>query len=139
MNYFNFVIVSVPCKTNRPSFWIILKLSDALVCSVFYLDRMVININALKLYVFEWSIAEGNFFIYMFIVSCNSLIWLLSDLVSSEGFSLAWHTQIIFSIDPAKASSRVLLLVNTYFLNFRLALYWFCLLIVLRALVRLIY
>ena len=57
--------------------------------------------------------------------------WLLSDIVAWDSF---WHgTHYLFSdTDPMTATFHVL--VNTYFLNFRLAL-----LIVLRALVHLIY
>ena len=44
MKYFNFVNVSVLCKTNRPSFCLILKLSHALdgLLSVYYLGGIVV-------------------------------------------------------------------------------------------------
>ena len=43
---------------------------------------------------------------------------------------------LFIGIDTMMANLQVL--VNTYFLKFRLALLWFCLLVVLRALVHLI-
>ena len=83
MKYFNFVNVSILCKANRPSFCLILSFSCT-VCSVCYLGCIC---NGRKYVLAEWSITERNFFIYIFIVSCNSLIWLFSDIVSSNGFS----------------------------------------------------
>ena len=79
MKYFNFVNVSIPFKTNKPSFCLILKASHALVCSVYHLG---ININASD----EASLNVTSSF-RSFIISRNSLIWLLLDIVSSKGFS----------------------------------------------------
>ena len=104
-------------KTNRPSFFLIFKLSHALDgCSVYYLGCMVENINVLFA---EWRIIEHDYFPIL-------LLWIYS-------FSF-WHgTHYLFSdIDAVTNTFHVL--VNTYFLNFRLAL-----MIVLRALVHLTY
>ena len=49
----------------------------------------------LKYKCFCWSVNVSSSF-RSFIVSRNYLIWLLSDIVSSEGFSLAWRPIFIF-------------------------------------------
>ena len=75
------VVTPLPAlKTNRPSFFLILKLFHALiVSSVCYLRCMVVNINML---VAKWRITERD---------------LLSDKVTWDSFSL-WHgTHYLFS------------------------------------------
>ena len=101
-------------KTNRPSFCLILKLSHALDGLFSVLSRL-----------------HGRKHKCAFCWMKDHWMWLLSDIVAWDSF---WHgTYYLFSdIDAVTATFHVL--VNTYFLNFRLAL-----LIVLRALVHLIY
>ena len=105
-------------KTSRLSF-LILKLSHAplMVCSVYILGCMVVNINGLFA---EWSITERD---------CFQILVL--------GFLLTWKP-LFSDIATDAVSATFKVLVNTYFLNFRLALPWFCLLIVLRALAHLV-
>ena len=81
MAYFNFVNISTPYKTNRPGFCLILKVSHALVCSVYYLG---VNVNAFAEISLNVTPSCRSF-----IVSCNFLVWLFSDIVSSKGFSQA--------------------------------------------------
>ena len=127
MKYFNFVNVSIPFKTNKPSFCLILKASHALVCSVYHLG---ININASD----EASLNVTSSF-RSFIISRNSLIWLLLDIVSSKGFSKHGIQYFFSDIDAAMTSFQVL--VNA-FCQLQACTALFCLLIVLRALFHLI-
>ena len=102
-------------KQNRPSFCLTLKLSHALDGGLFsVLSRL-----------------HGRKHKCTFCWMKDHWTWLLSDIVAWDSF---WHgTHYLFSdIDAVTATFHVL--VNTYFLNFRLAL-----LIVLRAPVHLIY
>ena len=101
-------------KTNRDSFCLTLKLSHALDGLFSVLSRL-----------------HGRKHKCAFCWMKDHWTWLLSDIVAWDSF---WHgTHYLFSdIDAVTATFHVL--VNTYFLNFRLAL-----LIVLRALVHLIY
>ena len=93
-------------KTNRLSFCLIWKLSmHWMVCSVCYLGCMVVNINSLFA---KWSTSR----------------------YCCLGFFLARY--LFSDINALMATFHVL--VNPYFLNFRLAL-----LIVLRVVVHLIY
>ena len=86
-----------------------------MVCSVCYLGCMVVNINVLFA---QWRITERDYFQVL-------LLGILSGMEPT--------IQYLFSdIDAVKATFHIL--VNTYFLNFRLVL-----LIVLRALVDLVY
>ena len=85
-----------------------------MVCSVFYLGCMIVNINAL---VAEWRITECGYFQIL-------LLEILSGMEPTIYFQIA--------MDAVTATFQVL--VTTYFLNFRLAL-----LTVLRALVHLMY
>ena len=111
MKYFNFVNVSIPFKTNKPSFCLILKASHALVCSVYHLG---ININASD----EASLNVTSSF-RSFIISRNSLIWLLLDIVSSKDF-LNMASSIFFQISMLRwPVSRFWWM---HFANFRLAL-----------------
>ena len=105
--------VSDSLKQNRPSFCLILKLSHALNG----LFSVLCGLHGRKhKYAFCWMKDHWT--------------WLLLDIVARVSF---WHgTHYLFSdIDAMTATFHVL--VNTYFLNFRLVL-----LIVLRALVHLI-
>ena len=106
-------ILTPECQTpkpNRPSFCLILKLSHALmVCSVCYLGCMII------IYM-RFLLNEGSLNVTTFRYCCL-------------GFFLKWNTLFIFRY----MTTTFHVLVNTYFLNFRLAL-----LVVLRALVHLI-
>ena len=101
--------MQVTPKTNRPSFCLILKLSHALDGLFIVLSRLYGCRNKC---VFCWMKDQWT--------------WLHSAIVAWDSF---WHgTHYLFSdIDAVTATFHVL--VNTYFLNFRLAL-----LIVLRAL-----
>ena len=101
-------------KTNRSSFCLILKLFHALNGLFSVLSRL-----------------HGRKHKCAFCWMKDHWMWLLSDIVAWDSF---WHgTYYLFSdIDAVTATFHVL--VNTYFLNFRLAL-----LIVLRALVHLIH
>ena len=54
------------------------------------------------------------------------------------GFFLAWNPQYLFPDRDAAVTATFQVLVNTYFLSFRLPLLWLCLLIVLRTLAHLI-
>ena len=111
-----------PCpKMNRPSFClIILKhfLMHWMVCSVYYLGWMVVNISELFA---EWSITERD--VTTFRYCCL-------------GFFLAWNPLFIFRYRCSDGHFPGF--VNTYFLRIRLTILWFCLLIVLSALVCLI-
>ena len=104
----------VTLKSNKPSFSLTLKLSHALDGLFSVLSRL-----------------HGRKHKCAFCWMKDHWTWLLSDIVAWDSF---WHgTHYLFSdIDAVTATFHVL--VNTYFLNFRLAL-----LIVLRALVHLIY
>ena len=101
-------------KTNRPSFCLILKLSHAL-------DGLFSVLSGL----------HGHKHKRTFCWMKDHWTWLLSDIVAWDSF---WHgTHYLFSdIDAVTTTFHVL--VNTYFLNFRLTL-----LTVLRALIHLIY
>ena len=101
-------------KTNRPTFCLILKLSHALDGFLSVLSRLHRRKHKCP---FFWMKDHWT--------------WLLSDIVAWDSF---WPgTHYLFSdIDTVTATFHVL--VNTYFLNFRLTL-----LIVLGALVHLIY
>ena len=101
-------------KTNRPSFCLILKLSHAL-------DGLFS--------VLSWLHSRKHKCTFSWMKDHRT--WLLSDIVPWDSF---WHgTHYLFSdIDAMTATFHVL--VNTYFLNFRLAV-----LIVLTDLVHLIY
>ena len=104
----------VALKTNRPSFYIILKLFHAL-------DGLFSVLSKLHYRKHKWAFCWMK----------DHWTWLLSDIVAWDSF---WHgTHYLFpDIDAVTTTFHVL--VNTYFLNFRLAL-----LIALRALVHLIY
>ena len=106
------ICMRVTPKTNRPSFCLILKLSHAL--DVCYVGCIVANINALFA---KWRITEWDYFQI-------TLLGILSGMDPTIYFQIA--------IDAVTTTFHVL--VNTYFLNFRLAL-----LIVLKILVHLIY
>ena len=90
-----------------------------MVCPVYYLGCMVVNINVLLLNEALLNVTTFRYCCLGFLLAWNPLYYLFSD------------------IDAVTATFQVL--VNTYFLNFRIALLWFCLLIVLRALVHLKY
>ena len=100
-------------KTNRPSFCLIIKLSHAI-------DGLFIMLSRLNGHKHKCAFCRMK----------DYWMWLLSDIVAWDYF---WHgSHYLFSdIDAAATTFHVL--VNTYFLKFRLAL-----LIVLRALVHLI-
>ena len=101
-------------KTNRPSFCLILKLSHALDGLFSVLSRLHDHKHKCT---FCWMKDHWT--------------WLLSDIVAWDSF---WHgTHYLFSdIDTVAGIFHVL--VNIYFLNFRLAV-----LIVMRALFHIIY
>ena len=101
-------------KTNKPSFCLILKLSHALDGLFRALSRL-----------------HGRKHKCAFCWMKNHRTWLLSDIVALDFF---WYeTHYLFSnIDAVTSTFRVL--VNTYFLNFRLTL-----MSVRRALVHVIY
>ena len=105
--------VWVTPKTNRPSFCL-LKLSHALDGLFSVLSRL-----------------HGRKHKCAFCWMKDHWTWLLSDIVAWDSFSGIEPTTYIY-FQAVTATFHVL--VNTYFLNFRLAL-----LIVLRALVHLIY
>ena len=87
------------------------------VCLGYYLDCMIVNINVPLLNEESLNVTTLRY-------------WCLR-------FFLAWNPLFIFRyIDAATPTFQVLL--NKYFLKFRLALLCFYLLIVLRALVRLV-
>ena len=107
----------VTLKTNRPSFCLILKLSHPLDGVFSVLHRL----HGRKQ--MHFLLSEGSLNETTFIYCCL-------------GFFLAWHlTHCLFSVQIAiKRRPLLMVLVNTYFLNFRLVL-----LTVLRNLVHLIY
>ena len=82
-----------------------------MVCSVYYLGCLFFIINTL--------FAECNITDY----------WMTTFRYCCLGFFIGTH-YLFSDIDAVTATFQVL--ANTYFLNFRLALLWFCLLIVLR-------
>ena len=131
--------VSIPYKTQRTSFCLILKAFHALVCSVYYLDLNTNTFAEVSLNVtssfksFHWDKSylirsySGPYFpafgldterygVYpaqmweiwtritlntdtfytVFIISCNSISWLFSDIASSEEFSKEWQSVFIF-------------------------------------------
>ena len=111
-------------KTNRPSFCLILKLSQALdgLFSVlssphglrFLLNEGLLNVTTFRCCCLGFFLTWNPLFIFRYNSFWHGIHYLFSD------------------INAVIATFHVL--VNTYFLNFRLAL-----LIVLRALVHLIY
>ena len=104
-------------QMSRPSFSLILKISHALHGLLSELSRL-----------------HGRKHKCTFCWMKDHWTWLLSDIAAWDSF---WHgtTHYLFSdIGRCSVSTIFHVLVNTYFLNFRLAL-----LIVLRALVHLIY
>ena len=106
-----------PLNQKRPIFCLILKVSHALDSLFSVLFRLL-----------------GRTYICAFCWMKHHWMWLVSDIVAWDSIE---HTIYLFSeIDAVTFTFQVS--VGTYFLNFRLALLWFCLLIVLRALVYLI-
>ena len=81
---------------------------------MYYLGCMVVNINALFA---ELSITERDYFQIL-------LLGILASMLEST----------LCFLDRNAVTATFQVLVNKYFLNFSLALLWFCLLIVLRAL-----
>ena len=92
MKYFNFVNVSIGIMYKTNSFCQILRISRALVCSAYYHGFDC----------FCWSILTSSF--RSFIVVFCSLIWLLSDIASSEVL-FKYGTSIFRYISPVSPGS----------------------------------
>ena len=116
----NFHVLNLKCQKTRPIHPLWHKLERFHIWVTPKYKVLIIND-------FAEATLNMTFSFRSFIVSC---IKLFRDSL--------WHrTHYLFSdVDAAMASFQVL--VNTYFLKFRLALLWFCMLIELSALVHLI-
>ena len=109
-----------PLKQNiRPSFHLILKLSNAL-------DGLLSVLSRLHGRKHKCVFASLN---------VTTIIYCCLE-ASRSGFFLAWNSLFIFRYRCCNRHFAGF--SKTYFLDFRLPLLWFCLLIVLRALVHLI-
>ena len=108
-----------PKKNIRPSFYLILKLSNAL-------DGLLSVLSRLHGRKHKCVFASLN---------VTTIIYCCLE-ASRSGFFLAWNSLFIFRYRCCNRHFAGF--SKTYFLDFRLPLLWFCLLIVLRALVHLI-
>ena len=94
--YFNFVNVNILYKINRPTLSFISKVS-LMHWSAQFLDSNII--------VFAEASLNVTSSFRSFIVPCNSLICLFSNIVSSEGVFQVWHPVFIFRYKCCDVSS----------------------------------